>query len=98
MATVSCHLKRPDATIPTAILALVTVRGKRCKVYSGWSILPKQWVKAEQRAQERGYQHNGTLNDALDLLQKSLSTRLGGRSGSLLDLGKNLAVATRLYD
>jgi integrase len=72
MATVSLHLKRPDAVIPTAIIALVTYPGHRVKVYSGRSILPKQWVKAEQRAQERGHQQNGSLNDHLDLLQKRL--------------------------
>ncbi|QIX62293.1 site-specific integrase [Hymenobacter sp. BT18] len=72
MATVSFHLKRPDAVIPTAIIALVTFPGHRVKVYSGRSILPKQWVKAEQRALERGYQQNGLLNDQLDLLQKRL--------------------------
>ncbi|KUG09398.1 tyrosine-type recombinase/integrase [Solirubrum puertoriconensis] len=72
MASVSFHLKRPDATIPTAIIALVSCSGQRTKVYTGLSILPKQWIKAEQRAQERGYQQNGALNDALDLLAKQL--------------------------
>lgn len=74
MATIPFHLKRPDATIPTAILALVNASGKRFKIYSGLSILPKQWIKASQRAQTRGHQQNGALNDALDLLQERLLT------------------------
>jgi site-specific recombinase XerD len=72
MATVSFHLKRPDAVIPTAIIALVTFSGQRIKVYSGLSILPKQWIKASQRAQTRGHQQNGALNDTLDLIEKRL--------------------------
>lgn len=74
MATVSFHLKRPDAIIPTAIIALVNASGKRIKVYSGLSILPKQWIKVSQRAQTRGHQQNGALNDTLDLLQERILT------------------------
>ncbi|HEX8427173.1 site-specific integrase [Hymenobacter sp.] len=74
MATVSFHLKRPDAVIPTAIVALVTFDRQRVKVYSGLSILPKQWVKDEQRAKLKGYPQNGAVNDALDLLEERLLT------------------------
>lgn len=45
---------------------------QRVKVASGLSIHSKQWVKAEQRAQLRGYPANGHLNDALDLLEEEL--------------------------
>ncbi|WP_375437249.1 tyrosine-type recombinase/integrase [uncultured Hymenobacter sp.] len=72
MATISFHLKRPTAPIPTAIVALVTMGGVRTKVYTGQSILPKQWLKEQQRAQTRGYASNGALNDRLDTLEKQL--------------------------
>jgi hypothetical protein len=50
MAAVSFLLKEPNATKPTPIFAFLSFDGKRVKVYSGLSILPKQWVKANQRA------------------------------------------------
>lgn len=68
MATVSFHLKEPSADRPTAIFALLTVdRRTRIKVYTGQSIHPSKWVKAEQRALTRGRGNdlNGHLNDAL---------------------------------
>ncbi len=72
MAKVSFLLKEPKADRPTPIFAFVTFDGQRVKVSSGLSIHPKQWVKAEQRAQLRGYPANGLLNDALDLLEEKL--------------------------
>jgi hypothetical protein len=67
MAAVSFWLKEPNATKPTPIFAFLSFDGKRVKVYTGLSILPKQWVKANQRAQVRGYADSGELNDALEL-------------------------------
>ncbi len=72
MATVSFLLKEPNATKPTPIFAFVSFDGQRVKVYTGLSILPKQWLKSEQRAQVRGYADNGTLNDTLELAEKQL--------------------------
>lgn len=72
MATVSFLLKEPSATKPTPIFAFISFDGQRVKVYTGLSILPKQWVKAEQRAQVRGYPDNGKLNDALELAEQQL--------------------------
>ena len=69
MATVSFHLKEPAADRPTAIFALLTIdRRHRIKTYTGQSIHPGKWVKAEQRAQVRGKgnEQHGHLNDALD--------------------------------
>ena len=69
MATVSFHLKEPAADRPTAVYALLTIdRRHRVKVYTGQSIHPSKWVKAEQRAQVRGKgnEQHGHLNDALD--------------------------------
>lgn len=74
MATVSFHLKRPNADIPTSIIALVSCSGQRTKVYTGLSILPKKWSKEEQRAKVRGFQEGGTINDTLELLQDRLTT------------------------
>jgi integrase len=34
--------------------------------------LPKQWLKADQRAQVRGYAENGKLNDTLKLVEQQL--------------------------
>lgn len=72
MANVSFLLKEPKADRSTPIFAFIAFDGQRVKVYSGLSIHPKQWVKAEQRAQLRGYPANGLLNDALDLLEEKL--------------------------
>lgn len=72
MAIVSFVLKEPKADRPTPIFAFVAFDGQRVKIYSGLSIHPKQWVKAEQRAQLRGYPANGHLNDALYLLKEKL--------------------------
>jgi integrase len=72
MATVSFLLKEPNATKPTPIFAFLSFDGKRTKVYTGLSILPKQWLKADQRAQVRGYADNGTLNDTLELIEQRL--------------------------
>jgi integrase len=69
MATVSFHLKEPGADRPTAIFALLTIdRRHRIKIYTGQSIHPDKWIKAEQRAQVRGRGNdlNGHLNDALE--------------------------------
>ena len=71
-ATVSFLLKEPKAERPTPIFAFLAFDGKRVKVYSGLAIHPKQWIKAEQKAQVRGYPGNGLLNDTLELLQKKL--------------------------
>ncbi len=68
MATISFHLKEPGADRPTAIFALLTIdRRHRIKVYTGQSIHPGKWIKADQRAQVkgRGNELNGHLNDAL---------------------------------
>ncbi|GAB3637297.1 site-specific integrase [Hymenobacter arcticus] len=72
MATVSFLLKEPNATKPTPIFAFLSFDGKRVKISLGLSILPKQWLKADQRAQVRGYADNGTLNDALELMEEQL--------------------------
>jgi integrase len=72
MATVSFLLKEPSAVKATPIFAFLSFDGKRIKVYTGLSILPKQWLKSEQRAQTRGYPANGTLNDTLELAEQQL--------------------------
>ena len=72
MATISFLLKEPNATKLTPIFAFVSFDGQRVKVYTGLSILPKQWLKSEQRAQVRGYPDNGTLNDAVELAEQQL--------------------------
>lgn len=74
MATVSFLLKEPKADRLTPIFAFLSFDGQRVKVYSTLSVHPKQWIKAEQRAQVRGYPANGLLNDALELLQQKLLT------------------------
>ena len=72
MASVSFLLKEPNATKPTPIFAFLSFDGKRVKIYTGLSILPKQWLKADQRAQVRGLPDNGELNDALELAEERL--------------------------
>jgi len=72
MAAVSFLLKEPTAVKLTPIFAFVSFDGKRAKVYTGLSVLPKQWLKSEQRAQVRGLPDNGTLNDALELAEQQL--------------------------
>ncbi|GAB2461307.1 integrase [Hymenobacter qilianensis] len=75
MATVSFHLKEPGADRPTAIYALLTIdRRTRIKVYTGQSLHPSKWVKADQRAQVRGKGNelNGHLNDALIAIAERL--------------------------
>jgi integrase len=72
MASVSFLLKEPNATKTTPIFAFLSFDGKRVKVYTGLSILPKQWLKADQRAQVRGLPDNGELNDALELAEERL--------------------------
>ncbi|MCI1187855.1 site-specific integrase [Hymenobacter sp. DH14] len=87
MATVSFHLKEPGADRPTAIYALLTIdRRNRVKVYTGQSIHPSKWLKADQRAQVRGRGNelNGHLNDAL----AGISERL------LLAYSEHLAAGT----
>lgn len=77
MATVSFHLKDPGADRPTAIYALLTIdRRNRIKTYTGQSIHPDKWNKADQRVLVRGKSNelNGHLNDALDLVSKRLLT------------------------
>ena len=72
MASVSFLLKEPNAIKSTPIFAFLSFDGKRAKVYTGLSILPKQWLKADQRAQVRGYPDNGLINDTLELAEKQL--------------------------
>jgi integrase len=72
VAKVSFLLTQPKAEKPTPIFAFIAFDGQRVKVYSGLSIHPKQWIKAEQRAQERGYPANGAVNDTLKLLAERL--------------------------
>ena len=87
MATVSFHLKEPAADRPTAIYALLTIdRRNRVKVYTGQSLHPSKWLKAEQRAQVRGRGNelNGHLNDALTGIIERL----------LLAYAKHLAAGT----
>ena len=75
MATVSFHLKEPGVDRPTAIFALLTIdRRHRIKTYTGQSIHPDKWVKAEQRVKVRGRGNelNGHLNDALDKISERL--------------------------
>jgi integrase len=87
---ISFHLKDPKADKPTAIFALVNIGGQRTKVYSGQSILPKQWNKDDQRALTRGYTGNGALNDLLELLE----IRLQECCDEHLAIGQVPAVAT----
>ena len=72
MASVSFLLKEPNAAKATPIFAFLSFDGQRAKVYTGLSILPKQWLKADQRAQVRGLPDNGALNDALELAEERL--------------------------
>ena len=75
MATISFHLKEPGVDRPTAIYALLTIdRRHRVKVYTGQSIHPDKWLKADQRAQVRGKGNelNGHLNDALAGIKERL--------------------------
>ncbi|SFP79678.1 site-specific integrase [Hymenobacter arizonensis] len=72
MASVSFLLKEPNAVKATPIFAFLSFDGQRAKIYTGLSILPKQWLKADQRAQVRGYPENGSLNDTLELAEKQL--------------------------
>ena len=74
MASVSFLLKEPNAAKATPIFAFLSFDGQRTKVYTGLSILPKQWLKADQRAQVRGLPDNGALNDALELAEEQLLT------------------------
>ena len=87
MATVSFHLKEPGVDRPTAIYALLTIdRRHRIKIYTGQSIHPDKWLKADQRAQVRGKGNelNGHLNDALagikDRLLLAYAEHLAGGS------------------
>lgn len=80
MATVSFHLKEPGADRPTAIFALLTIdRRHRIKIYTGQSIHPHKWLKADQRAQVRGRGNelNGHLNDALAGISERLLITYG---------------------
>lgn len=72
MATVSFLLKEPNAEKATPIFAFLSFDGQRAKAYTGLRIVPKQWLKADQRAQVRGYPDNGALNDALELAEEQL--------------------------
>jgi len=74
MATVSFLLKEPSAVKATPIFAFVSFDGQRVKVSPGLAVVPRQWLKSEQRAQTRGYPDNGALNDALDLTEQQLLT------------------------
>ncbi len=77
MAIVSFLLKEPNAAKATPIFAFLSFDGQRAKVATGLSVRPKQWLKADQRAQVRGYPDNGTLNDALELIEEQLLTCYG---------------------
>ena len=70
MAAVSFLLKESNATKPTPIFAFVSFDGQRVKVSTGLLILPKQWLKGDQRAQVRGLPGNGALNDVLALAEQ----------------------------
>jgi hypothetical protein len=74
VAKVSFLLTQPKAEKPTPIFAFLAFDGQRVKVYSGLSIHPKQWIKADQRTQERGYPANSAINDALKLMAERLMT------------------------
>ena len=84
MATVSFHLKEPGVDRPTAIYALLTVdRRHRIKAYTGRSIHPDKWIKADQRAQVRG--KGNELNEHLNNALADIAARL------LLTYSKSLA-------
>ena len=72
MAIVSFLLKEPTAAKATPIIAFLSFDGQRAKVATGLRIRPKQWLKADQRAQVRGYPDNGVLNDSLELIEEQL--------------------------
>ncbi len=72
MATVSFLLKEPNAAKTTPIFAFLSFDGQRAKVATGLNVRPKQWLKADQRAQVRGYPDNGALNDTLELIEEQL--------------------------
>ncbi len=72
MAKVSFLLHQPKADKATPVFAFLSYDGQRTKIYTGFSIHPKQWNKDDQRALTRGYPLNGATNDALDLLQARL--------------------------
>lgn len=74
MVSVSFLLKEPNGTRPTPIFAFVSFDGQRVKVYTSQKVLPKHWLKADQRAQTRGLPDNGHLNDTLALIEKQLTT------------------------
>ncbi|MFD2786264.1 site-specific integrase [Hymenobacter rubripertinctus] len=105
MATVSFHLKEPKADRPTAIYALLTIdRRTRIKVYSGQSIHPSKWGKADQRAQVRGKGNelNGHLNDALaginDRLLAAYATHLAAGTVPTAAALKEAAAPERLAE
>ena len=74
MAKVSFLLYAPGADSPTPVFASVTFDGQRHKVYTGLSIHPDKWVKAEQRAllRGRGNEAHGTFNDSLKTARTAL--------------------------
>ena len=74
MVKISFLLTEPKADKPTPIFAFVSFDGQRVKVYTGLNAHPRQWLKAEQRLQTRGYPLNGPLNDALEQIEQKLQS------------------------
>lgn len=74
MAKVSFLLYAPGADKPTPIFASISFDGQRHRLYTGLSILPSKWLKADQRAQVRGRGNelNGHINDALEVAEAAL--------------------------
>jgi integrase len=74
MAKVSFLLYAPAADKPTPIFASISFDGQRHRLYTGLSILPSKWLKADQRAQVRGRGNelNGNINDALEVAEAAL--------------------------
>ncbi|MFD1874284.1 site-specific integrase [Hymenobacter bucti] len=74
MAKVSFLLYAPGADKPTPIFASISFDGQRHRLYTGLSILPSKWLKADQRAQVRGRGNelNGNINDALEVAEAAL--------------------------
>ncbi|HEX8350920.1 MAG TPA: site-specific integrase [Hymenobacter sp.] len=74
MAKISFLLTEPNATKLTPVFAFLSFDGKRVKVYTGLSVDPRQWIKADQRLLTRGYPKNGLTNDAFQDLEDRLLT------------------------
>lgn len=58
-------LKRPDAETETAVFATVSHKGKRIKVYTGVSCLPKYWNAKDHKVRQSPRYRQGTAINAV---------------------------------